>query len=299
MESLRTPDELFEDLPDFPWQPNYVSDLKGLEGLRVHYVDEGSTGEVDQPVFLCLHGQPTWCYLYRHMIPEFLAAGGRVIAPDFLGFGRSDKPVEDSEYSFHFHRNMLLAFVAQLDLKNITLVVQDWGGVLGLTLPMDMPARIKRLIIMNTALATGVAPSQGFLDWRAYSAANPDLKIGKLMKQSCPHLSDGEAAAYDAPWPDQSFKAGVRQFPKLVMTEPDMEGVQTSLRAAAFWKDHWQGQSFMAIGVNDPVLGVDIMMRMHGLIRNCPEPLMVNDGGHFVQEWGAKVARAALAEFSR
>ena len=162
-----------------------------------------------------------------------------------------------------------------------------------------MPERFSRLIIMNTALATGVKPSDGFMAWRAYVAANPDLAVGKLMKRSCPNLSDAEVAAYDAPFPDVTYKAGVRRFPEMVMTDPDMEGVDVSKRAARFWREDWEGQSFMAIGAQDPVLGTDVMMRMQHLIRNCPDPMILPEAGHFVQEWGEEVAKAALASFEK
>ena len=144
---MRTPDERFKNLPGFPWVPHYLE----WRGLRVHYLDEGSGPRT----LLCLHGEPTWSYLYRKMIPSFLTAGYRVVAPDFIGFGRSDKPVEEETYSFDFHRSMLLSFVETLNLSGITLAVQDWGGLLGLTVPMEMPARFQRLLIMNTALGTG------------------------------------------------------------------------------------------------------------------------------------------------
>ena len=297
MEALRTSDDRFENLPDFNYAPHYIDDLSGYEDLRIHYVDEGPADAAH--TYLCLHGEPTWAYLFRKMIPPFVAAGGRVVAPDWLGFGRSDKPVNDSDYGFHFHRNMMLALIERLDLKNITLVVQDWGGLLGLTLPMEMPDRFAGLIIMNTALATGVPPSEGFMAWRAYVAANPDLAVGKLMKRSCPELSDAEMSAYDAPFPNVSYKAGVRRFPAMVMTDPDMEGVETSKRALQFWREEWSGESFMAVGTQDPVLGPDIMERMRGVIRACPEALILPDTGHFVQESGDLVAAAALKSFGR
>lgn len=297
MTILRTPEDRFDNLPGFAFAPNYADGLTRFDGLRIHYLDEGPRNS--EHTYLCLHGEPTWSYLYRRMIPVFTAAGGRVVAPDFAGFGRSDKPADDDVYTFDFHRDMLLTFIERLDLGNITLVVQDWGGLLGLTLPMEMPERFARLIIMNTALATGVAPSDGFMQWRAYVAANPDLAVGKLMKRSCPHLTDAEASAYDAPFPDVSYKAGVRRFPAMVMTDPDMDGVETSKRAARFWREAWRGQSFMAIGAQDPVLGVDVMQAMRKLIRGCPEPLVLPDAGHFVQEWGEEVARSALASFPR
>ena len=174
-QALRTPEKAFENLTDWPYTPKYMDDLEGFKDLRVHYIDEGSASSKE--LFLCLHGQPTWSYLYRKMIPTFLDSGARVIAPDWLGFGRSDKPVYDKDYTYTFHRNMILAFLRRLDLKNITLVVQDWGGLLGLTLPVEEPDRFKRLLIMNTALATVHSAGQGFEDWRAYSNANPDLDV--------------------------------------------------------------------------------------------------------------------------
>lgn len=288
----RTPDDRFGALPNYPFAPNYVDDLTGYEGLRVHYLDEGPA---DAPrTFLCLHGQPTWSFLYRKMIPVFVESGARVICPDWLGFGRSDKPVEDAVYTFRFHRNMMIELIKKLDLQNVTLVCQDWGGLLGLTIPMDMPERFKRLLVMNTAIATGQSPGEGFDAWRAYNRTQPDMDVAALMKRATPILSDAEAAAYGAPYPDVTYKGGVRRFPDMVMTDPGMEGVETSKRAAAWWKNEWQGESFMAVGEQDPVLGPTQMKDLRASIAQCPEPMMVADAGHFVQEWGAPIARAAL-----
>lgn len=292
IEAVRTPDDRFEDLPDYAFAPNYIDTLAGYEGLRVHYLDEGPA-HADR-TFLCLHGQPSWSFLYRKMIPVFVESGARVICPDWLGFGRSDKPVQDELYTFHFHRNMMLKFVKALDLKNVTLVCQDWGGILGLTLPMDLPDRFERLLVMNTAIAVGQTPGQGFEAWRAYNRTQPDMDIAALMKRGTPILSDAEAAAYAAPFPDVTYKAGVRRFPELVMTDPGMEGVETSKRAAHWWRHEWQGESFMAVGAQDPVLGPSQMENLRDTIANCPPPMMIEDGGHFVQEWGAPIARAAL-----
>ncbi|MCU7723963.1 haloalkane dehalogenase [Actinoplanes sp. KI2] len=295
-EALRTPDDRFRDLPGWDHQPSYVADLPGYEGLRAHYVDLGPRAAAD--TYLLLHGEPTWAYLYRKMIPVFLAAGGRVVAPDFFGFGRSDKPVEQAVYSFDFHRDYLLRLVERLDLTNITLVVQDWGGLLGLTLPMDagFVPRLSRLLAMNTGLAVGTSPGKGFEDWRAYVAAHPDLAVGGLLKRSVPTLSEAEVAVYDAPFPDASYKAGVRAFPQLVMTEPDMPGVEISRAAQHFWSQ-WEGPSFLAVGAQDPVLGVPAMDRLRRIVRGAPMPLVLADAGHFVQEHGDVVARAALVSF--
>jgi pimeloyl-ACP methyl ester carboxylesterase len=298
MDALRTPDERFHDLPGYPWPPTYVDDLPGFEGLRAHYLDLGPKDA--QRVFLCLHGEPSWSYLYRRMIPVFLEAGARVVAPDFFGFGRSDKPVRDEDYSFGFHRGYLLALVERLELERVTLVVQDWGGLIGLTLPVDagVRPRLERLLVMNTAIAVGESPGPGFDAWRAYAASQPDLPIGELIARGTPHLTPGEVAAYDAPYPDASFKAGARAFPRLVMTSPEMEGVAESKAAARFWAEDWDGPTFMAYGAADPVLGPPVMEQLRTRIRGCPPAMVIEGGGHFVQEWGEPIARAALAHFA-
>jgi pimeloyl-ACP methyl ester carboxylesterase len=300
-DALRTPEDRFANLPDFPWAPHHIDDLPGYEGLRCAVIDEGcDPDDGDQATYLCLHGEPTWSFLYRRMIPVFLASGARVVAPDLFGFGRSDKPVDDAVYGFHFHRRMLLALVERLDLRNITLVVQDWGGLIGLTLPVDegFRGRLSRLIVMNTTLATGTPPSEGFLAWRAYAKANPDMAVGALIGRGCPHLSEAECAAYDAPFPDIRFKAGVRAFPERVMTDPGMEGIEESVAAKAFWSEDFDGKVFMAIGGADLVLGPPVMEDLRRSLRNCPEPLVIPEAGHFVQEWGGPVAEAALRSFA-
>jgi len=257
---------------------------------RIHYVDEGQ----GERTFLCLHGEPTWSYLYRRMIPRFVARGARVVAPDFVGFGRSDKPENEALYTFDFHRRFLLDFIQHLQLKHITLVVQDWGGLLGLTLPMEVPA-IEGLFIMNTALATGDVPlTEGFIAWRAYVAKNPDLACGKLMARACPHLTADEAAAYDAPFPNVASKAGVRRFPQIVPEKPGDPGAAISRQARDWLSTAWKGESFMAVGAKDPVLGPPVMNQLRSWIRGCPEPAVIENGGHFLQEWGDEVMDAWL-----
>jgi haloalkane dehalogenase len=295
MQMLRTDDARFADLPGFGFAPHYRDDLPGFAGLRAHYLDEGPRDAA--VTFLCLHGQPTWSYLYRKMIPVFAAAGHRVVAPDLFGFGRSDKPVDDAVYSFDFHRSMLLAFVTALDLTNICLVCQDWGGILGLTLPPAMPTRFTRLLVMNTTIPVGKPVSAGFDQWRTFNRSRPDLDIAALMRRSHPDLSTAEAAAYAAPFPDARHKAGVRRFPELVMTAPDMPGVATARAAARWWQDEWRGPTFMAVGMADPVLGPEVMAALRATIHGCPPPMEVADGGHFVQEKGDIIARTALQAF--
>lgn len=293
IDAKRTPDERFSDLPGYPFSPHYVNHQNGL---RMHYLDEGqSVG----PVFLCLHGQPSWSYLYRKMIPVF-AQAGRVIAPDLFGFGKSDKPTREEVYTFEFHRNALLEFIVTLNLSDITLVCQDWGGILGLTLPMEMPERFSRLIVMNTVLATGTQPmGEGFDAWKNYNRSQPDLDIAALMSRATPILTYAEAAAYSAPHPDLTYKAGVRRFPELVPFGPDVPGAAISRAAARWWSDVWDKPTFMAIGAQDPVLTPKMMEGLRATIHGCPPPMIVSDGGHFVQEWGEPIAEAALKSFSR
>jgi haloalkane dehalogenase len=269
------------ELPGFPFAPHYLA----WRDWRVHYLDEGKGGRT----FLCLHGEPTWSYLYRRMIPRFVASGARVVAPDFVGFGRSDKPEDERLYTFDFHRRLLLWIVGKLALKNITLVVQDWGGLLGLTLPMEVP-EVTGLFVMNTTLGTGDAPlSEGFIAWRAYVARNPALACHKLMARACPHLSEAEAAAYEAPYPNAASKAGVRRFPQLVPERADDAGAAISRKARDFLQTAWKGETFMAVGAKDPVLGPPVMKVLRGWIRGCPEPVVIEAGGHFLPEWGDEV----------
>jgi haloalkane dehalogenase len=294
IEALRTPDDRFADLEGWSYEPRYFEDLEGYEGLRMHYVDEGPKDA--EHVFLCLHGEPSWAYLYRKMITVFAEAGHRVIAPDFFGFGRSDKPVADDIYTFGFHRGSIMRFIEKLDLSNVTLVAQDWGGLVGLTLPMDMPKRFSRLLVMNTAIATGdMPPSKGFVEWRDFVANSPDFDVVRLMNRAIDGLSEGAAKAYGAPFPDAAHKAGVRRFPAIVPVTPDMEGADLGKRAGAFWSTEWEGPIFMAVGATDRVLGPKVMAMITMVLRGCPEPLTLADAGHFVQEnHGDVVARAAL-----
>jgi tRNA(adenine34) deaminase len=298
-DALRTPDAAFGQLPGYPWQPQYVSDLPSLAGLRMHCLDEGQSKDPNQTTYLCLHGNPAWSYLYRKMIPIFTASGARVVAPDLIGFGKSDKPKKDSFHSFSWHRQSLLELVERLDLKNTVLVVQDWGGLLGLTLPMAAPERYKGLVVMNTTLATGEAPlSKGFIAWREMCAKNPAFDIARLFARGNPQMSEAECAAYMTPYPDAGHRAATRAFPPMVPEFADSDGAATSREAMAFWQTQWQGQTLMAIGQQDPVLGEPVMRGLQQMIRGCPEPMLLAEAGHFVQEHGEEIARRAVTLFS-
>lgn len=302
---LRTPESRFTVLPGFPYEPRYLDN----GDLRMAYIDETNNmdGDIVRETFLCIHGQPTWSYLYRRMIPILLShtsrdqgLSRRVVVPDLFGFGRSDKPVDESVYSFDFHRDSLIHLIHALNLQNMTLVVQDWGGLLGLTLTVAEPWRFKRLIVMNTTIAVGQAITPGFGDWRAFVNRSPNLNVGRLMGRSCKHISDPEKRAYDAPFPDERYKAGVRRFPNMVMTEPGMPGIQVSQKSVSFFKqtNHFRTKDiFMACGSQDGVFGTDVMHELAGMWKNGCYYMDIPEAGHFVQEWGEKVAMRAIQVF--
>jgi tRNA(adenine34) deaminase len=295
-DAVRTPPQRFEGLPGYPWTGHYVNDLPALEGLRLHYLDEGPRAA--RRTWLCLHGNPSWSYVYRRMIPLFLQAGDRVVAPDLPGFGKSDKPKREAAHTFEWHRQVLLELVERLDLREIVLVVQDWGGLLGLTLPMEDPARYAGLLVMNTMLATGEMPlSPGFLAWREMCAKNPDYDLGRLFARGNPHLDARERAAYDAPFPDRGHRAALRAFPAMVPEHPQAEGAAVSRRARDFLSRQWQGRTLMAVGAQDPVLGLPVMEALRSQIRGCPAPMVLPQAGHFVPEHGEQLAREAVGYF--
>ena len=296
-DALRTPQDRFNNLPDYPWPPNYISDLPALNGLRMHYLDVG--GDTAPLTFLCLHGNPGWSYLYRNMIPVWSAAGHRIVAPDMPGFGKSDKPKRDSFHTFEFHRQALLEFVERLNLQNIVLVVQDWGGLLGLTLPMAAPWRYCGLLAMNTMLATGLEPlSPGFIAWRDMCRKNPQFDVARLFARGNPHMTQAQCDAYNAPFADAGHRAALRAFPEMVPANPGAPGAAISLKAQEFWQTQWTGKAMMAIGEQDPVLGRQVMLKLHENIRQCGPPMLLPQAGHFVQEHGDSIARASLSVFS-
>lgn len=290
---VRTPDASFQGLPGYPWAAQYTSELPALRGLRMHYLDEGPRDAA--VTWLCLHGNPAWSYLYRRMIPVFTAAGHRVVAPDMPGFGKSDKPLDDAQHSFGWHREVLLEFVDRLDLKKVNLVVQDWGGLLGLTLPMAAPDRYRALLVMNTYLATAEEPlPEGFVRWRAMCRNSPDFSLARLFARGNPHMTEAECGAYDAPFPSAQYRAATRVFPEMVPERSDADGVSVSREAARFWSRDWSGRSMMAVGAQDPVFTQQRMEQLRAVIRGCPPPLLLQEAGHFVQEHGERIAAEAV-----
>jgi haloalkane dehalogenase len=236
MHALRTPDERFADLVDYPFEPNYVeiSDRDDEEPggvLRVHYLDEGPA---DGPVVLCMHGEPSWSYLYRKMIPVLVDAGLRVVAPDLVGFGKSDKPTRKSDYTYARHVAwMQEVIVDHLDLRDATFFGQDWGGLVGLRLVAENPDRFARVVIGNTGLPNGQGtPSDAFLAWQKFSQESPVFPIGQILQGATNTvLSDAEVSAYDSPFPDETYKEGARIFPSLVPTSADDPAVPANLAA--------------------------------------------------------------------
>ncbi len=278
MSILRTPEERFVNLPGFPFQPHYVE----VGGAREHYVDEGAGQTI-----LCLHGEPTWSYLYRKMIP-MLAANHRVVAMDFIGFGRSDKYREREAYSFEMHRDTLAGFLEKLGLAAITVVVQDWGGLIGLRVAMEMPERFARLVILNTGLPAGDVPlPEGFLRWRAFAARTPDLPAGLVVRRSVKRpevITDDILAAYDAPFPNISYKAGAQMFPQLVPAEPDQPGAR-EMRDTRDALGRWEKPALVMFSDGDPVFsgGDGFFRRLIPTASEEPE-IVIHDAGHFLQE---------------
>jgi len=300
MKALRTPDERFKDLPGYPFAPHYLDVPDGESGtLRMHYVDEGPR---DGKVVLLLHGEPSWSYLYRKMIPGIVAAAHRAIAPALIGFGRSDKPAEQSDYTFQRHMDWLTSFLKQMDLTGITLFAQDWGAVLGLRLAAENEARFARIIIGNGGLPTGDRPANdAFMAWQRFSQTSPKFDIGTLIQRATvTTLPDDVVAAYDAPFPDDSYKAGARIFPTLVPTTPGDPAAPANRRA---WEVllRWEKPFLTAFSDSDPVTkgGEHVMQSRIPGAKGQPH-VMIEGGGHFLQEdKGEELARIVVDFIAR
>lgn len=286
-EVFRTPDERFEGLPGYDFEPRYAE----LDGLRLHYVDEGSGDPV-----VCFHGEPTWAYLYRKMLPPLVAAGHRVICPDYAGFGRSDKPTERGWYTYERHVELMTQLLDGLDLERATVVVQDWGGAIGLTWAMRHADRVGRLVILNTGLFNGRV-NQGFMAWRNYAERNPDLPVGFVVGGggTASEVPDDVVAAYEAPFPSPESKAGAAQFPLLVPTSPD-DSVALAMREVADALSRWDKPALVAFSDGDPVFPFPRAGEAFtSLIPTAGEQVRIEGAAHFLQEdRGEQIAEEML-----
>jgi haloalkane dehalogenase len=272
---FRTPDERFDVLPAYDFEPHWHL----VDGLRLHYVDEGGGDPV-----VCFHGEPTWAYLYRRMLPPLVEAGQRVICPDYPGFGRSDKPTDRRWYSYDRHVEYVTALLASLDLREATVVVQDWGGPIGLRWAVENPERVARLVILNTGVFTGRV-SKGFMAWRDFAERNPDLPVGFVIQSATTsELSDEILAAYEAPFPNQESKAGAAQFPLLVPISDDTDGA-AEMRVVADGLSRWDKPALVAFSDSDPVFPYPRAGEFFcDLIPGAGEQVRIEGAAHFLQE---------------
>jgi haloalkane dehalogenase len=285
MEFLRTPDERFEGLQGYDFKANYltVDDTEGGE-LRVHYLDEGPSDAAE--TVLLMHGEPSWSYLYRKMIPLFVDAGHRVIAPDLIGFGKSDKPTKRTDYTYQRHVDWMQSVFDQLKLDNVTLVCQDWGGLIGLRLVAANPERFARVVAANTMLPNGEHhPGEAFMKWQKFSQETPTFPVGMMLQSAtATELSAEVMAGYDAPFPDESYKEGARQFPMLVPISPDDPASQPNKQA---WDVlmQWDKPFLTAFSDKDPITrGGDVVMQKLIPGARGQTHTTIENGGHFLQE---------------
>ncbi|MFZ0548927.1 MAG: haloalkane dehalogenase, partial [Candidatus Promineifilaceae bacterium] len=279
---LRTPDEQFENLPDFPFEPHYIE----MGEVRIHYLDEGSADSGE--TILCLHGEPSWSFLYRKMIP-ILVPKARVLAPDFIGFGRSDKFAEMGDYSYNLHYDTIVHFIETLDLRDITLVCQDWGGLIGLTVAANHPERFARLVILNTFLPVGKEPMpEAFTTWRSFSErVGLRLPVGRIIRGACANpdaISDEVIAAYEAPYPERKYKAGAAVFPLLVPVTPNDPGA-AEMRQARKLLAKWEKPVQVLFSDSDPMMSraVGFFRRLIPGAAGQPK-ITIENAGHFLQE---------------
>jgi haloalkane dehalogenase len=275
VEVFRTPDERLSGLPGFGFEPRYAD----VDGLRLHYLDEGEGDPI-----VCFHGEPTWSYLYRKMIPPLVAGGHRVIAPDYAGFGRSDKPTDRAWYTYDRHVELVTKLLEVIDVRGATVVVQDWGGPIGLRWATENPDRADRLVIMNTGLFAGQV-NEAFMAWRDFAERNPDLPVGFVLQSATTtELPDVILAAYEAPFPNAESKAGAAQFPLLVPISDEMEGA-AEMRAVADELSHWEKPVLVAFSDSDPVFPYPRAGEFFcGLIPGAGDQVRIEGAAHFLQE---------------
>jgi haloalkane dehalogenase len=291
MEIFRTPDERFENLPGYDYAPNYVE----AGGLRLHHIDEG-----EGPTVLCFHGEPSWNYLYRQMLERLRDAGHRVVCPDLAGFGRSDKPTDRGWYTYDRHVESVSAHLAEVELSDVTVVVQDWGGAIGLRWAVENAVQVGRLVIMNTGLFTGRV-SKGFMAWRDFAERTPDLPVGRIIQgATTTELPDEIIAAYEAPFPNPESKAGAQVFPLLVPLSDEDTGA-AEMRAVRDELASWEKPALVAFSDSDPVFPFPKSgEQFTELIPGAGEQVRISDAAHFLQEdRPAEIVEAMLEAFGR
>jgi haloalkane dehalogenase len=292
--TLRTPDECFAGLADFSFAPHYLE----IDGYRVHYLDEGPR---DTAPFLLMHGEPSWCYLYRKMIPPLVKAGYRCVAPDLIGFGKSDKLAQRDEYSYQFHVDIIDGFVRAASLNGVTLFGQDWGGLIGLRVLADNPERFSRLVVANTGLPTGdLKPSEGFQRWLHYSQTVENFHVGGIIKGGCKTALSGDTiAAYDAPFPTDAYKEGARMFPKLVPITPDNPASEANRKAWEVLRQ-WNGRVLTLFSDQDPVTagGEKPFQKLLPGAQGQPHAT-ITGAGHFLQEDSPEELTARMIEWMK
>lgn len=290
MDVFRTPDDRFDDLPGFPFAPHYAD----VDGLRMHYVDEGEGSPV-----VCFHGEPSWSYLYRHMLPPLVEGGHRVVCPDLAGFGRSDKPTDFGWYSYDRHCGQIAGVLDELDLSGVTVVAQDWGGPVGLRWAVEHADRVDRLVLLNTGLFTGRV-SKGFLQWREFAERNPDLPVGMVLQgATTTELAPEVVAAYEAPFPTPESKAGAATFPLLVPIEPTAPGA-AEMGAVMDELSRWEKPALVAFSDSDPVFPSPKAGQVFvDLIPGAGEQVTIEGGGHFLQEDRGGAIAERILEWER
>ena len=287
MDVFRTPDERFDGLPGYDFDPHWSD----VDGLRMHYVDEGS----GKPV-VCFHGEPTWAYLYRKMIGPLVAAGHRVVAPDYVGFGRSDKPTERDWYSYDRHVEYVGKLLAQLEVEDATAVVHDWGGPIGLRWAVENEERVSRLVVLNTGLFAGQV-NEAFMAWRNFAERNPDLPVGFIIQSATvTELPPEITAAYEAPWPTAESKAGVAQFPLIVPLSESDPGV-AEMGAVRERLSRWEKPALICFSDSDPIFPPKAGQRFVDLIPGARELEVIEGGAHFLQEDKGEEIATAINRF--
>jgi haloalkane dehalogenase len=290
MDVFRTPDERFAALPGYPYAPHYAE----VDALRLHHLDEGSG-----PTVLCFHGEPSWSYLYRHMLDRLVAAGQRVVCPDLVGFGRSDKPTDPGWYSYDRHVDVVTRHLEQVELSDVTVVVQDWGGPIGLRWAVEHADQVGRLVILNTGLFSGRV-SKGFMAWREFAERTPDLPVGNIIQAATTtELAPEIVAAYDAPFPTPESKAGAQSFPLLVPLTPEDAGA-AEMRAVQDALGRWDKPALVAFSDSDPVFPFpQAGEQFVALLPGVDEQVRIEGAAHFLQEdRGPQIAEAILTAFA-